>query len=141
MAMRTAVSGRWARILLLLGTLVGLTAMHTLGHGGHEPAERPVAHAVGHTGGAATLADCTGDGCPVRALPLTHPGGDPSGWSVCLAVLGAFAVVLLLAVLLRAGSRGGFPAVRGPRRPAAGPRAPPPRPHGLRLATTSVLRR
>ncbi|MET8837905.1 DUF6153 family protein [Micromonospora sp. NPDC004540] len=141
MAMRTAVTGRWVRLLLLLCTLVGLTAMHTLGHGGHASAGRPAAHAAGHTGEAATAPDCMDDGCPVRALPLTHPGGDPSGWSICLAVLGAFAVVLLLAVLLRAGSRGVAPAAGGPLRHAAGPRAPPPRPYGLRLATTSVLRR
>ncbi|SCE84394.1 hypothetical protein GA0070214_102468 [Micromonospora chaiyaphumensis] len=135
------MSGRWVRLLLLLSTLVGLTAMHTLGHGGHEPAERPAAHAAGHTGAAATAADCGDGGCPVRALPLTHPGNDSSGWSVCLAVLGAFAVVLLLAVLLGAGSRSAFPTVPGPLRLATGPRAPPPRSHGLRLAATSVLRR
>ncbi|MGY0006766.1 DUF6153 family protein [Micromonospora sp. I033] len=138
--MRTAVTGRSVRLLLLLCTLVGLTAMHTLGHGGHASAGQPAAHAAGHTGEASTAAGCVDDGCPVRALPLTHPGGDPSGWSVCLAVLGAFAVVLLLAVLPRAGPRGAAPAAGGVLRLATGPRAPP-RPHGLRLATASVLRR
>ncbi|NES26438.1 hypothetical protein GCE86_28465 [Micromonospora terminaliae] len=140
MATRTAVSGRWVRLLLLLSTLLGLTAMHTLGHGGHASAGPPAAHAAGHGAAAVTPTDCGDDGCPVRALPLTHPGNDPSGWSVCLAVLGAFAVGLLLAVLLGAGSRSAVPTVRGRLRLATGPRAPP-RSHGLRLATTSVLRR
>ncbi|MFF4812666.1 hypothetical protein ACFY03_31085 [Micromonospora chersina] len=137
----TAATGRWVRLLLLLCTLVGLTAMHTLGHGAHSPSAQPAGHPAGHSAALAMVADCVGDGCPARALPPADPGADPSGWSVCLAVLGAFAVALLVVVLLRAGSRTAVAATAGALRHAAGPRAPPPRPHGLRLATTSVLRR
>ncbi|MFG2053862.1 hypothetical protein ACGFI9_07490 [Micromonospora sp. NPDC048930] len=169
MATEAAVTGRWVRLLLLLCTLVGLTAMHTLGHGGHAPADQDTGHGIAHhpapvepatPAGLAAMADlpaiagmavhpglagmapdCAGDGCAVRALPLGHLGGDPSGWSVCLAVLGAFAVALLAAVLLRARSHTAGPTVDGPFRVASGSRAPPTRPYGLRLAAASVLRR
>ncbi|PSK65184.1 hypothetical protein B0E53_02870 [Micromonospora sp. MH33] len=137
----SAATGRWVRLLLLLCTLVGLTAMHTLGHGAHSPADHQAGHPARHIAPVAMAADCVGEDCPVRALPPAEPGGDPSGWSVCLAVLGAFAVALLVVVLLRTGSRAVVAAAGGPLRHAAGPRAPPPRPYGLRLATTSVLRR
>ncbi|WP_433316093.1 hypothetical protein [Micromonospora chersina] len=40
----TAATGRWVRLLLLLCTLVGLTAMHTLGHGAHSPSGQPAGH-------------------------------------------------------------------------------------------------
>lgn len=137
----SAATGRWVRLLLLLCTLVGLTAMHTLGHGAHSPSGHLAGHPAGHTAAVAMVADCVGDGCPARALPPADPGGDPSGWSVCLAVLGAFAVALLVVVLLRTGSRAAVAAARGALRHPTGPRAPPPRLYGLRLATTSVLRR
>ncbi|MGR6316916.1 DUF6153 family protein [Micromonospora soli] len=143
MAAGAAVTGRWVRLLLLLCTLVGLTAMHTLGHGAHGSAD----HTAGHPSAAPVelvvgmVQDCPGDGCHVRALPLTDPAGHPSGWSVCLAVLGAIAAALLVAVLLRARSRAVGPTVGGPLRSAFVPRAPPPRRYGLRLAAVSVLRR
>ncbi|WP_157746284.1 hypothetical protein [Micromonospora inositola] len=152
-------TGRWVRLLVLLGTLVGLAAMHTVGHGAHASgghrAGHPTQRAGHHLGLPAVLAEpaatvatavgavagCPGDGCHARALPLSGPGGDRSGWSVCLAVLGAFAVALLVAVLLRAASRAVGRAARGSLRPASGPRAPPSRPFALRLGTASVLRR
>ncbi|SCL62622.1 DUF6153 family protein [Micromonospora chersina] len=137
----TAATGRWVRLLLLVCTLVGLTAMHTLGHGAHSPSGQPAGHPAGHSAALAMVADCEGDRCTARALPPGDPGADPSGWSVCLAVLGAFAVALLVVVLLRTGSRSAVAAAGGPLRHPAGPRAPPPRAFGLRLATTSVLRR
>ncbi|MEU4367708.1 hypothetical protein [Micromonospora chersina] len=137
----TVATGRWVRLLLLVCTLVGLTAMHTLGHGAHSPSGQPAGHPAGHSAALAMVADCEGDGCPARAVPPGDPGADPSGWSVCLAVLGAFAVALLVVVLLRTGSRSAVAAPGGPLRHPAGPRAAPPRPYGLRLATTSVLRR
>ncbi|MCW3839965.1 DUF6153 family protein [Micromonospora yasonensis] len=150
MATGTAVTGRWVRLLLLLCTLVGLTVMHTLGHGAHTPADHATGHPAAHAASAAMAAgpvvagpdqDCPGDGCQVRALPLGDLGGHPSGWSVCLAVLGAFAVALLVAVLLRVRSRPAGPTVGGALTLTVGPRAPPARRYGLRLATASVLRR
>ncbi|MGC1214717.1 MAG: hypothetical protein WA890_26095, partial [Micromonospora sp.] len=62
-------------------------------------------------------------------------------WQVCLAVLGAFAVALLVAVLLAARSPLAGSTARGAPRLTSGPRSPPPRPFGLRVATASVLRR
>ncbi|MGW5667602.1 hypothetical protein [Micromonospora sp. NPDC003776] len=169
MVTEAAVTGRWVRLLLLLCTLVGLTAMHTLGHGTHTPADHATPHGTGHHPAAVepaatwalagmtgrtdsdpmaglpalvrAVSGCPGDACHLRALPLGDLGGHPSGWAVCLAVLGAFAVVLLLAALLRARSRTAGPIAAGPLRLAAGPRAPPGRPYGLRLTAVSVLRR
>ncbi|MFD2763602.1 DUF6153 family protein [Micromonospora eburnea] len=138
------MTGRMARLLLLLCTLVGLAAMHTLGHGAHGPAGRSGGHDSGHHPAVAALAaveTCPGDGCHAGVLPLRDLGGDPSGWSVCLAVLGAFAVALLVTVLLRAASRLAGPGLGRPHRATRGPRAPPLRPYGLRLAAVSVLRR
>ncbi|TWG22027.1 hypothetical protein FHX75_12546 [Micromonospora palomenae] len=207
-------AGWWARLLLLACTLLGLAAMHTIGHGTHSvashpdghaavsqrapvaqaarseavpvahgatpaavpavqaappeaipaahgaaPAAVPIVHVAGPVsfagqGGGVVVGDCSGVGCErvaadqsararprgAVALPADQPGGAPSGWSVCLAVLGAFTVALLLATLLLGRAR---PAVdtRHPSGPSRGPRAPPPRPVGLRLATVSVLRR
>ncbi|MEH0819137.1 MULTISPECIES: hypothetical protein [unclassified Micromonospora] len=190
-------SGWWARLLLLACTLLGLAAMHTIGHGTHSAASHPDGHAAGSSatatlpeavlappaaladevpaahaavapvfgaayaavapmsgaGHVADLAagdDCAGDGCRrtaaelsaggALALPADPPRDAPSGWSVCLAVLGAVTVALLLAALLLRRARPAG-ATRRPRRPSRGPRAPPPDPVGLRLATVSVLRR
>ncbi|WP_433346829.1 hypothetical protein [Micromonospora sp. CA-111912] len=76
--MRTATvltAGRWARLALLICTLVGLAAMHTLGHGahgggghgGHDRAGSPDAHPAASyrattTGGASAM---TGAALPV----------------------------------------------------------------------------
>ncbi|TDB73908.1 hypothetical protein [Micromonospora sp. KC723] len=160
--MRTATAattGWWARLLLFAATLLGLAAMHTIGHGTHT-GNHPAGHAVapehadrfgavdalpavfaGAVPVSVVAVDCPGGGCPdPAALPAGDPGGSPSGWSVCLAVLGALTMAVLLVLLLLPGrDRPGIgarrPAVRSP-----GPRAPPGRPVGLRLATVSVLR-
>lgn len=125
--------GRAARLALLLATLLGLTAMHTLGHTGPHPAGDHVAM-------SATTA-CAGDGCG-RLLTVAgagHEHGGMDGWAVCVAVLVAFAVVVLAAMLL-VRRRAGVTTVSGRPARSAGPRAPPPRPFGLALATVSVLR-
>ncbi|MGK5675324.1 hypothetical protein ACSNOB_21080 [Micromonospora sp. URMC 106] len=168
--MRTATvtAGRWARLLLLVGTLLGLAAMHTLGHGSHAAghaadttghAADAAAHAVAGPHGGASPAEhtaavpyavaaalsgvvgCPGD-CPhERLLPFGGAGGGPPWWGVCLAVLGALAASLLAAVLLLAGVPAVAPAGRASGGSDRSPRAPPPRRVGLRLATVSVLRR
>jgi hypothetical protein len=74
----------------------------------------------------------------VLAGPMSGHHGM-SGWDVCLAVLVAFAVLLLAAALLHA-RRTGATAHRTGRPARTGPRAPPPRRVGLTLATVSVLR-
>ncbi|MEU7960896.1 hypothetical protein [Micromonospora humida] len=167
-------TGRWLRLLLLVGTLLGLSAMHTLGHDAHPGGGHPTGHGtstddphrpaadrssvpvpatdlmhltpevwgvpVGPGWGVAVadpaLRGC-GDGCAV-ALPAGPPGTPATAWSVCLAVLGALTVtVLVLLFAVRSRPAG---VSRPPSRPRE-PRAPPPRPLGLRLASVSVLRR
>ena len=143
--------GRSARWLLLACTLFGLATIHTLGHAGmqiHAP-DHPAAPAVASLSGsmhdlgamsaAATFVTsgvCDG-GCAHAPGPTPH--GGMTGWSVCLAVLGAFAMVLLLTVLGARSRR------RGPPAPDTGSwavvsRAPPVRPAGLAVAAGSVLR-
>ncbi|MFI7434363.1 hypothetical protein [Micromonospora haikouensis] len=191
----TAVTGgRWGRLALLLCTLIGLAAMHTLGHGAHsggthaghggatprdghpapaalaDGAAVPVALADGPgvpvalAGGADALwafaggmggpvgrmvavvalgarAGCPAGGCaPARLLPDGGRADGPSGWSACLAVLGALGVALLVAVLLLTGARALGPPGRQAGGVSVGPRAPPSRPLGLRLAEVSVSR-
>ncbi|WP_175440080.1 hypothetical protein [Micromonospora nigra] len=168
-----AAAQRWVRPLLLAGTLVGLTAMHTIGHDAHAAASDHHKHSVAH---AAAIPAAVGDLTPPSVAPATadrpHPAihdrgagtdlgtggtraghpeaaspagggdgnGDLPGWGACLAVLGALAVPLLLAVLITA--RRSPAAVSTGRRGRVGPvpRAPP-SPVGLRIATVSVLRR
>ncbi|MEU4782006.1 hypothetical protein [Micromonospora sp. NPDC023633] len=189
--MRTTVTAaRGARLLLLVGTLLGLAAMHTIGHDSHptghpagpsahaaaaprphaaapgpHAAAAPGPHGVAVSGPHGVAADALVPpshgtalpyavvaalravaGCPAgcasdRLLPFGDAGGGLPGWGVCLAVLGAFAASLLLAALLSARVRAVRPAGRGSVGSLPSPRAPPPRPVGLRLATVSVLRR
>jgi hypothetical protein len=138
--------GRIARLLLLLATLFGLAAMHTLGH--HGP-HLPAGH---HSSHPATMADnpaadgviraadaCGTDRCgTVLAAPISG-GHGLAGWDVCVAVLVGFAVLLLAAGLLRSGRAAGT-AHRTGRSGPARPRAPPPVRVGLTFATVSVLR-
>ncbi|WP_433389431.1 hypothetical protein [Micromonospora sp. KLBMP9576] len=172
--MRTTVPAAWgARLLLLACTLLGLAAMHTIGHDSH-PTGHPAAHAnapaphanapaphanapagpaphadaprhggtVPYAVGVALrdVAGCSGGCAAERLLPFGGPGGELPGWGVCLAVLGAFAVTLLIAALLSAGVRAVGPPGRRTVGAIPSTRAPPPRAVGLRLATVSVLR-
>ncbi|WP_222622267.1 hypothetical protein [Micromonospora endolithica] len=164
--MATTTGRRWSRLLLVVGTLFGLAVMHTLGHETHAAGHDRAAPAPGHrSGGSAgghgdglagdapqvrhAAAGAVGHGqggCPEgcrheRLLAAAGAGGGTSGWSVCLAVLGAFGVSLLLAMLLRAVAREVAPDAGRVGRPAAVSRAPPTRPVGLLLASVSVLRR
>jgi hypothetical protein len=137
--------GRAARWLLLLCTVFGLAAMHTLGHAGmqmstsvHPGMDRTtsavsISGAVPGTGIATVVSatPCAGDDCGHR--------GAMDGWSICVAILGGLAVMILVAALLR------FKRTRGAGPGAAlasfrGPRAPPGRPPGLRAVSTVVLR-
>ncbi|MFG1761393.1 hypothetical protein [Micromonospora echinofusca] len=170
----TATAARGARLLLLVGTLLGLAAMHTIGHDSHQTghpanpsahiAVAPVPHAAvvpaphaaralvppsqgvaaPHAVGAAleAVVGCPGGCASEELLPAGGgTGGGLPGWGVCLAVLGAFAAALLLAALLSVRVRAVGPTGGGSVGAFPPPRAPPPRPVGLRLATVSVLRR
>ncbi|WPO74184.1 hypothetical protein [Streptomyces sp. KN37] len=145
--------GQW---LLLVALLLGIVTMHTLGHPSGEHASHAAVRGGGH--GAEVMGHGVGhaavsapDPAAVSALELkpqsrSQPqspsrdgaagmGMDPL--SVCLAVLGAFTLVLLV----RAGlSRPGGTLARAPavERPSAPrPEAPPPR---VLLSRLSVLR-
>jgi Family of unknown function (DUF6153) len=142
---RVTTTGRAARLLLLLGTILGLAAMHTLGHAGMAATDH---HAVNHHAGAAMTApsmsmsismaaahECAGEHCPGGS---GHHGLD--GWSVCLAVLTGLALAAVLAVALLA-TAGGPGDRTGRSRPAGPPtRAPPSRSAGLTITTATVLR-
>ncbi|MFB9445869.1 hypothetical protein Dvina_32240 [Dactylosporangium vinaceum] len=131
--------GRTARVMLLLATLFGLAAMHTLGHHGphlslgHHHRDHPAVMAEDAPATAAVMRAAAELTAPIR-------GGDrPSGWDLCVAVLVAFTVLLLAALLLRARRAAATPSRAGRSSPAQ-PRGPPVRRFGLSLATVSVLR-
>ncbi|MDI6101395.1 DUF6153 family protein [Actinoplanes sp. NEAU-A12] len=139
-AAATAPTGFITRWVLLVCTLVGLAAMHTIGHtgptGGMHPAAASTATVmVGVPGAVAAVsaaAPCLDGHCD------GHGSMDP--FSVCMAVLQGLAVAVLLAVLLLT-VLGGHGRPHAAARPAAGaPRAPPARRTGLTIAEISVLR-
>lgn len=123
--------------------------MHTLGHAGMQMrASHHVAQAVATMAGAAHEPVADSDvtehaagtvyesGC--AHVPGPSPHGGMSSWSVCLAVLGAFATLVLLVMLVARSGR------RGPPAPGTGTwavvsRGPPARHAGLAVAALSVL--
>jgi hypothetical protein len=143
---------RSARWLLLACTLFGLATMHTLGHAGmqmhphhNHGAELAAVAPVASTPGSGTHNEvaepaiggfCNG-GCAHAPTPSPHDG--MAGWGVCLAVLGAVAILTLLAMLVSPSRRWERPAsVADPWAVVA--RGPPARPAGLSVAALSVLR-
>lgn len=154
----TARPGRAARVLVLLATLVGLAAMHTLGHGSAAhaattpmPGHGAAAAAHGTAGMAATVAVTAAqvevlprEGCPdghcagLLAPPARHTTGL-DWWDVCVAVLTALGVLLLLCWLVGVVSRRGSGSPSQTRAVGAS-RGPPVRGLGLTLATVSVMR-
>jgi len=147
----TGHGGPFARLILLACTLFGLATMHTLGHAGPHlhGHDHHLAEAVAAVSGSAHALDvmsevaepapggvCDG-GCAHGPGPAPH--GGTAGWSVCVAVLAALAVIFLLALVV-ARSRGGRPPGSGTNRWAVVSRGPPVRSAGLTMAATSVLR-
>ncbi|MEV4442996.1 DUF6153 family protein [Streptomyces sp. NPDC049577] len=120
------------RALLLAALLLGIVTMHTLGHpGGHgAPAHRSaMPHAASaHAAPAAPDRE--------HATSPAQRGFDPS--SVCLAVLGTGAVLLLLVRAVLRRRPAGVPAIAARFARSPWPRPPPPR-HKV-LARLSVLR-
>ncbi len=128
--------------MLLVCTLIGLAAMHTIGH--DASSMRPDGEHPGHAT-AALAAPAAHDGCPRddchhgAVEPSGHGSGHLPAWQVCLAIVAAVALAVALGVLLiahtsfaRAGPR--------PGRRAPSCRAPPQCRIGLHLASVSVLR-
>jgi hypothetical protein len=146
----TGQGGRFVRLLLLAGTLFGLATMHTLGHAGmqthhdHHIAEIAAAAsgpahelAVMHEVAEPSSAGVCDGGCAHAPGPSPH--GGMTGWSICVAVLGAFAMIFLVAMVV-ARSRRRRPPEPGTDRWAVVSRGPPVRPVGLAMAAVSVLR-
>ncbi|MEO3781194.1 DUF6153 family protein [Micromonospora sp. B11E3] len=132
------------RLALLVLLAFGVAGMHTLGHdaGNHAAAAHPsVASGAASTTLAFTMAgpDNTHDHMSPAGAPSSGGGLDLNLFSVCLAVLGGFVLVLGLALrgtgsLWQApGASALFPGGRGGRGPPA-PSA------GLRLRRVAVLR-
>ncbi|WP_329368994.1 hypothetical protein [Streptomyces sp. NBC_01483] len=158
--MTTRSRARWGQLTLLAALLFGIVTMHTLGHpSGHGTGTGTGMSAAMRTGagtgtgaGAGAGADNGPDhsayamSAPSSAMSAPSAAPEPkmppmSGMdplSVCLAVLGGFTLVLLLAV---APGRPGADLLRPPARirlpHALWPNAPPPR---TLLARLSVLR-
>ncbi|MDQ0363915.1 DUF6153 family protein [Catenuloplanes indicus] len=130
------VTGRTARLVLLLATALGLALMHTLGHAGVRGDAHPATtgmHAPAVVGGTAAFTEAT-------ACPGGHCGDHgPGVWSVCLAILTGMVVLMMLLWLAGAGHRRSGRAAAATRR-VSSPRAPPDAPAGLRLTSVAVLR-
>ena len=131
---------RCLRFVLLLCTLFGLAAMHSLGHD-------PILGAGGHGSHAAPATPALASGChdaqcPQLAGPASEtPGpGHTSGWAICMAIAAGLALAVVLAVQFLRGTRGPQPRGRTTTRASAG-RAPPAfTTIGLTTASASVLR-
>ena len=160
-------AGRIARWLLLAGTVIGVAAMHSLGHGsshtvaGHDRQHSTAAHgeplsamsafAAAMSGSTtaltavltATPAAVTGGVCSGECHLAGGPGrhrDDMLGFSVCLAVLAAFGIAVLLAWLRPSTSASAWARARTPVLWVAS-RAPPRAGAGLQVAALSVMRR
>ena len=145
-ARRNAAARRLARLLLLACTVIGVAALHTIGH---ATADEHTAPGSGISGAIAVLmapsslvADttsdggCEGDGCTHQiALPDSDRSGS-SWWEVCVAILTA---IVLAAGMLRLFHTIRLAQVAGRRRPPpfAWVTAPP---VGLTIAATATLR-
>jgi hypothetical protein len=161
--MTTRSRARWGQLTLLAALLFGIVTMHTLGHPSGHGTGTGMSAAM--RTGAGTSAD-NGSDHSAYAMPASSAMSAPSSamsapssamsapsaapepkmppmsgmdpLSVCLAVLGGFTLVLLLAV---APGRPGADLLRPPARirlpHALWPNAPPPR---TLLARLSVLR-
>jgi hypothetical protein len=162
-----AAAGRIARWLLLACTIIGLAAMHSLGHGsshtgaGHDKQPSTAAHgerlsavpafAAAMSGSmtaltvvltaapaAMTSGVCSGD-CHLAGGPSRHRDDLP-GFSVCLAVLASFGIAVLLAWLRLSTPAPAWARARTPVLWVAS-RAPPRAGARRRVAALSVMRR
>ncbi|MET7951952.1 DUF6153 family protein [Micromonospora sp. NPDC005324] len=137
-----ARTGLLVRFVLLACTLVGLAAMHSLGHDPVMSMRSAAGHADHAAGQPAPPAahGCGSDSCDhPSASPLGHGTGHLPGWQVCLALVAAVGLAVALGVLLLARTSHARLRQR-PRRRAASSRAPPAPRIGLHLASVSVLR-
>jgi hypothetical protein len=139
------------RLLLIACTVIGVAALHTVGHAGVDTDQ----HSAATPGAVQTALNavvppsvrpadtsndngCDGDGC-THQIAMPGDGNDSRhGWDVCLAILTLLLVTVLTAFARRRTDD-------APPRPATGRRRPPPRDWacpavGLTLASTAVVR-
>lgn len=141
-----ATTERIARLVLLACTVLGLTALHTIGHAAITGTDRPAAILSAAEPGLVLLAaappdgdGCGNDGCTHQSV---MPGGahDTSQrWEVCVAVLSVLAVGVLLAALLLIAALGRAPAAEADRPPCTRQISLAPA-FGLALTTVAVVR-
>ncbi|MER7986020.1 DUF6153 family protein [Streptomyces noursei] len=149
---RMRAAGAWGHLLLVTVLALGVFAMHTLGHPtGHSGTPDARAETAAH-GAAARTHPAPGHGAATATGPAAshrpaaaHPGDGPSSHgpgagldmtSLCLAVLGGWALAALLSGALRRRTDWLVPPRAGPLTRLR-PR-PPPRPPDL--AQLSILR-
>jgi hypothetical protein len=146
--MTTRNRAQWGQLTLLAALLFGIVTMHTLGHPSGHGTGTGMSAAMRTGAGADNGPDHSAYAMSAPSSAMSAPSAAPepkmppmSGMdplSVCLAVLGGFTLVLLLAV---APGRPGADLLRPPARirspHALWPNAPPPR---TLLARLSVLR-
>ena len=136
------VSEHLARLLLLACTVLGVAALHTIGHAAlsgldhHDRVAAAAATVV--TVNAGDLGGCDGDGC-AHNTAAPAGGTDTSRWrDVCVAVLSVLAVGWLAAGLcMRARNETRSAGTRTWRPPPGIARGPS---MGLALSTVAVLR-
>jgi len=109
---RDAAARQLGRLLLVTCTVIGVAALHTIGHatatGEHTTLAAASSSAIaGLIGPSNLVADttsdggCDGDGC-THQIALPDGGrGTASWWEVCVAILSALAVAVLAAGILR----------------------------------------
>lgn len=155
--MTTRSRARWGQLALFAALLFGIVTMHTLGHPSGHGSGTGMGTGTGVTTGSAHFAYApyaVSGPSALSAAPEAHKAAPPTAavvadtkmppmsgmdpLSVCLAVLGGFALVLLLAVALGRPWAGALRPPALTRLPhALWPNAPPPR---TLLARLSVLR-
>ncbi|MFD8569649.1 DUF6153 family protein [Streptomyces sp. NPDC059639] len=125
------------RLLLFVALLFGIVGMHTLGHPTGHGMEHGIAH--GTTARHSMEAPAVAHAAPVTTRKHERPGdGGMDPLSVCLAVLGSFTLLLLLATApLRPAATVVLSAARRGLSHAHRPHPPPPR---TTLSLLSVLR-
>jgi len=139
-----AMTARLARLLLLVCTVLGVAALHTVGHAAvtgldHHSRATAVTDSTtfsivpavtpGEHGG------CDGDGCTHQAAAPTGSQDTSRWWEVCLAVLTVLAVGVLGTRLWTTGTATLFTLKHRRRRSAAAVR-----PFGLAVTAVTVIR-
>lgn len=136
------VSEHLARLLLLTCTVLGVAALHTIGHAALSELDHQdrvaAAAATVVTADTGDVGGCDGDGCAHNAAAPVGGTNTSRWWDVCVAVLSVLAVGWLAAGMCmrahNAARSAGITTWRPPPGTARGPSM------GLALTTAVVLR-